>query len=78
MAKQLSQSEIHRFFCTSCGNEGIPISRKRGKKRGYKHLKKLYCIFCGTETNHCEISPSGIYQYEDFIKDFSLNKFKER
>jgi len=76
MSKYEPQAELHRFYCTQCGNEGIPIMRKKGKKRGLKHLKKLHCLTCEKETNHCEISPMGIYQYADFKKDFDEGKFQ--
>jgi hypothetical protein len=48
------KSESHRFFCTSCGNEGIPIMRSTGALREKGHLKKLYCIYCQKEVNHYE------------------------
>lgn len=68
------KTEIHRFFCTVCGDEGIPIARQVGKKRGMGHLKKLYCTTCKKETNHCEIEPNGSYTIDDFMKDYRIGE----
>ena len=46
--------ETHEFYCTACGNRGIPISRNSASQRGKGHLKKLYCIHCRREVNHYE------------------------
>lgn len=43
------------FYCTECGNKGIPVIRKKGQLRKSGHLKKLYCLHCRKETNHVEI-----------------------
>lgn len=67
--------ETSDFYCTQCGNKGIPIVRKNGKFREAGHLKRLYCLYCGTETNHCEIRPIGTYRYEDFKEEFELGRF---
>ena len=48
--------ESHRFFCTRCGREGIPIARSTSALREKGHLKKLYCIYCQEEVNHYECS----------------------
>lgn len=68
----MSQS---RFFCTECGNEGIPIMRPVGRQREPGHLKKLYCIHCKKEVNHVEIKETGNYTYEDFKKEYELGRF---
>ena len=47
--------EKSKFFCTQCGNEGIPIIRKKSHLRKKGHLKKLYCIYCKKEINHIEV-----------------------
>ena len=44
----------HSFYCTQCGNEGIPIMRKEGHQHGRFHRKKLYCLHCKKEINHIE------------------------
>ena len=69
----MSQS---RFFCTQCGNEGIPIMRKKGQMREPGHLKKLYCMHCKKEVNHVEIREIGGYTEEDFRREFELGRFK--
>jgi hypothetical protein len=75
MKQKQVQMELHQFFCVQCGNEGIPIMRKKSKKKETAHLKKLYCRYCEEEVNHCEISPSSEYQYQDFQNDRLLGKF---
>lgn len=72
-----NKMEIHRFFCTECGLEGIPILRPQDTKRELLHLKKLHCVNCGYNTNHVEISPNGFYEVSDFEKDLTIGKFKE-
>lgn len=65
-----------RFFCTRCGKEGIPIQRKKGQERSSKHLKNLYCLYCGTECNHAEIRYGDThYTIEDFKEEFELGRF---
>lgn len=63
------------FYCTKCGNKGIPIIRMNGKYKEPGHLKKLYCVYCKEETNHCEIRPVGKYTYKDFQEEFQLGRF---
>jgi hypothetical protein len=65
------------FFCTKCGNEGIPVQRKKGQERSGGHLKKLYCIYCKEEVNHVEIKENDNYTYEDFREEYELGRFKE-
>ena len=65
------------FYCTSCGKQGIPIARKKGQQREKGHLKKLFCLYCGKETNHVEIKPFGSYTYADFKEEFDLGRFVE-
>lgn len=43
-----------RFFCCSCGREGIPLVRRRGREREAMHLKSLWCPFCKGDYNHVE------------------------
>ena len=43
-----------RFFCLYCGEEGIPLPRKRGQQRKSFHRKKIYCIHCHNTVNHIE------------------------
>ena len=74
MAKrqEITKSE---FYCVECGRRGIPIARKVGKQREAGHLKKLYCLYCLKETNHCEIRPFGTYTKEDFEEEYFLGRF---
>ena len=65
------------FYCTECGNKGIPITRKAGQCREPGHLKNLYCLHCRKETNHVEIRPYGSYNYEDFLEEYNLGRFFE-
>ena len=65
------------FYCTQCGNEGIPVQRKQGQERSGGHLKKLYCIYCKEEVNHVEIKENDSYTYEDFREEYELGRFKE-
>lgn len=63
------------FYCTQCGKKGIPVIRKENKCREAGHLKKLFCIYCKTETNHCEIRQFGQYTYQDFLFEFNYHNF---
>lgn len=63
------------FFCTECGQKGIPVMRRPGGQREAGHLKNLYCPHCRKETNHVEIRSFGKYRYEDFLKEYSLGRF---
>lgn len=66
---------ISEFYCTKCGNRGVPIARKLGNQREAGHLKKLYCIHCKQEWNFAEVRPFGEYSYEDFLKEFRNGNF---
>ena len=68
---------ISNFYCTKCGQAGIPLPRKRGSARGSAHLKKLYCCHCKEQVNMVEIKPFGQYTYENFKQDFKEGKFNE-
>ncbi len=70
-----NNSQTSNFYCTKCGKLGIPIMRLGNKYREGGHLKKLYCLYCKEETNHCEIRPVGQYTYEDFKEEFDLGRF---
>ena len=66
---------IHKFYCTRCGNEGIPIFRRGNQRREAGHLKKLYCLHCKEEVNHAEICDN--YTYNSFMLEFNLGNFDE-
>lgn len=63
----MTKAETHRFFCTSCGKEGIHIARKPNKKRERMHLKRIWCIHCKKVVNHVEC-----------ITEDDIEKFRER
>ena len=67
--------EFNEFYCVLCGNRGIPIVRKRNAAREAGHLKKLFCLTCGKETNHVECKPNTKYQYTDFLTEFNYHNF---
>ena len=67
----------HEFYCTQCGNKGIPIVRKEGAERKPGHLKKLFCLKCNKETNHVECVPWSKYTYKDFLIEFNHNNFNK-
>lgn len=65
------------FYCTFCGNKGIPIQRAKGRGREAGHLKKLYCLTCKRETNHVECKEFTHYSKEDFFFEFENDNFTE-
>ena len=67
MAK-MSNFLMSRFFCIACGNEGIPLARKRSNKHKGFHRKRLYCPHCRLEVNHVECTTDEeVFQFrEDF------------
>lgn len=65
------------FYCTQCGQKGIPIVRKQGKEREAGHLKKLYCLKCGIQTNHAEMRAFTKYSFDDFKTEFEYGNFNE-
>ena len=66
---------MHRFFCTNCGREGLPLARKVSHQHQKGHLKNLYCPHCREEHNHVEIRPFGAYRLEDFRFEFENGNF---
>ena len=69
----------HEFYCCKCGQKGLPIVRTAGTEREAGHLKKLYCLYCGTERNFCEINPKATkYTYDDFLLEFNYGNFDEQ
>lgn len=70
---------VSRFFCTSCGNEGLPVLRTNKKIRPPGHLKKMYCLTCGREVNMAEvrgfIHSNNEYTKEDFDIEFKYHNF---
>lgn len=72
--KQLISND---FYCTQCGSKSFNILRKRGQERESGHLKKLYCLKCGCQTNHCEVKPWTKYGYSDFKLEYEYGNFDE-
>ena len=78
MAKKSKYPIVNNFYCTKCGNKGIPISRKAGKEKEPGHLKKLFCIYCNEEWNMVEIKPNDIhYTLTDFFNEYTYHNFDE-
>ena len=74
----MNSSELlldHEFFCTQCGNKGIPIVRKSSRCRAAGHLKELYCIHCGRVVNHAECIPYSDYDADTFREEFESCNF---
>ena len=65
----------HDFYCTRCGQKGIPVSRVKGRFRENGHLKKLYCLYCQDEINHVEVSPEGDYDKQMFLDEYRSGNF---
>ena len=64
------------FYCTECGNRGIPLSRTIFAQRESGHLKNLYCPCCRKETNFVEVRPYSPYTVEEFKIEFSEGNFE--
>ena len=66
------------FYCTECGKKGMPLPRKEGQMREAGHLKKIYCLYCGRETNMVEIRPIGTgYTLQDFEDEMRYGNFRD-
>mgnify|MGYP006988906832 CR=1 FL=1 len=44
-SKSIHNLSISDFYCTHCGNKGIPIIRPAGQERESGHLKKIFCFY---------------------------------
>lgn len=65
----------HRFFCLNCGNESVPLSRKRGHQHERFHRKKCFCLTCKCCVNHIECkNDEDVYE---FRQAFENGEFKE-
>lgn len=73
--KDIRNIVLSDFYCTKCGNKGIPVFRTVGKEREPGHLKKLFCIHCQEEVNMVEIRPYGKYNLEDFWIEYEYKNF---
>lgn len=54
-------TQISNCICPECGNS-FPIPRRPDRKRARGHRKKLWCPYCGKETNMIE-EREGDYMY---------------
>ena len=68
---------MSEFYCTQCGNKGFPSWRRTGREREAGHLKKIYCLTCGEQTNHVECKENTHYQYDDFKTEYEYGNFTE-
>lgn len=75
MMTKTYETESSKFYCTKCGNEGVPIIRKKGQLRKGGHLKRLYCIYCREIINHVEINSTNDYTLQDFKTEFENGVF---
>ena len=66
---------VHEFYCTQCGERGIPVHRKYGQFREIGHLKKLYCWTCGKETNQAECVSASKYDSSMFFEEYQSGNF---
>lgn len=69
----------HSFFCTKCGNKGIPLFRKQGHQHSRFHKKKLWCVHCKEEVNHieCKTFDEVLKFKEDFEKGVYKNEVND-
>ena len=66
--------DTHKFYCLNCGEEGIPLPRKRGRQRERFHRKKMYCFHCHNTVNHIECKTSE--EIEKFKEEFKQGVYK--
>lgn len=75
--KDIRRSYLSDFYCTCCGNKGIPVFRTIGQGREAGHLKKLFCLHCQKEVNMAEIPPQSKYTLNDFWMEYEYGNFDE-
>lgn len=68
---------MSEFYCTRCGQKGLPVWRRKGSEREAGHLKKLFCLNCQDTVNHVECKPFTKYEYKDFVTEFEYGNFSE-
>ena len=76
-SKDIRNISLSDFYCTRCGNKGIPVFRTAGKEKEPGHLKKLFCLYCQEEVNMVEIRSVGKYHLEDFWMEYEYGNFDE-
>lgn len=73
-----AKTVVHEFYCTQCGERGIPVHRKPNQFREAGHLKKLYCLNCAKEINHVECVSGSKYDLDMFLKEYASGNFDEQ
>ena len=74
-SKDIRHIALSDFYCTRCGNKGIPVFRTVGQEREPGHLKKLFCIYCQNEVNMVEVRQVGKYNLENFWIEYEYGNF---
>ena len=75
--KNIRNIILSDFYCTRCGNKGIPVFRTVGQEREPGHLKKLFCLNCQDEVNMVEVRSIGKYNLDDFWIEYEYKNFDE-
>ena len=75
--KDIRKISLSDFYCTQCGNKGIPIIRNAGKAKEPGHLKKIFCLYCQKEVNMVEVRSIGKYHLENFWIEYENHNFDE-
>ena len=70
----MANYDTHKFYCLNCGEEGIPLPRKRGRQRERFHRKKMYCFHCHNTVNHIECKTSE--EVEKFKEEFKQGVYE--
>lgn len=76
-SKDVRHISLSDFYCTCCGNKGIPVFRTVGQEREPGHLKKIFCLYCQKEVNMVEVRSIGKYTLEDFWIEYEYKNFDE-
>lgn len=74
-SKDIRNISLSDFYCTRCGNKGIPVFRTIGQEREPGHLKKMFCLTCQEEVNMAEVRSVGKYNLEDFWIEYEYGNF---
>ena len=76
-SRDVRRISLSDFYCTCCGNKGIPLFRVVGKEREPGHLKKIFCLSCQKDVNMVEVKPAGKYSFNNFLTEFNYGNFDE-
>lgn len=71
---------VHKFLCVNCSYNALPmfVSRDLKEQREAGHLKKMFCLSCGKEINHAEVTESGPYTVTEFHLEWAEGNFNEK